>query len=52
MSVVVVGEGAELFAGGADEGGGESVFGGVEGAGGDGGQVEVAAAGLVAVDFL
>ena len=52
MAVVVVGEGAELLAGGAHDGGGEAVFGGVEGAGGDGGEVEVAAAGLVAVDLL
>lgn len=52
VSVVVVGEGAELFAGGADDGGGEAVFGGVQGVGGDGGEVEVGAAGLVPVDFL
>ena len=52
VSVVVVGEGSEGFAGGADDGGGEAVFVGVEGLGGDGGEVQVAAAGLVAVDFL
>jgi len=52
VAVVVVGEGAELFAGGADDGGGEAVVVGVQGAGGDRGEVEFAAAGLVAVDFL
>jgi hypothetical protein len=41
-----------LFAGGADDGGGESVCGGAEGVGGDGGEVEAAAAGLGVVDFL
>ncbi|TWJ21830.1 hypothetical protein JD76_01943 [Micromonospora endolithica] len=52
VAVVVVAQGAEAYAGGADDGGGEAVFACAEGAGGDGGQVESAAAALVAVDLL
>lgn len=52
MPVVVVAQRAEVFPGGADDGGGEAVVGCVEGAGGDGGEVEFAAAVLVAVDLL
>ncbi len=50
--VVVAAPGLPGLPGGADDGGGEAVGGGAQGVGGDGGQVEQAAAGLGAVDLL
>src|SRR5690349_4909484 len=46
------GPGPPPFARGAQDGRGEAVVGGAEGVGGEGGEVEVAAAGLAAVDLL
>ena len=52
MAVVVVGQGTDLSAGFTDDGGGEAVFAGGEGVGGEGGLVQVAAAALTPIDLL
>ncbi len=52
LAIVIVGQGADLSAWLTDDGGGEAVFVGGEGLGGEGGLVQVAAAALTPVDLL